>query len=368
MMNIPLTELSISRFKSIKRLNKLDLDPGVNVLIGANGAGKSNLISFFSLLGAMVKGELQHYSHVNGGADSWFFNGEMGDPIEAELLFGKNGYGFSLYPTASGGIFQDKEKTLASGKDWHFHERRGLEAGLAFWTEKDSNPLCWHIHQAIASWRVYHFHYTSPTAPLRRPSSVHDADLFYSDGSNLSAFLWGLAQNYPEHFRKIEQAIRQILPAFAGFDLKAVKSEAEPDNRLVWLYWKQKNSEYRFKPWQFSDGTLRFIALATVLLQPDPPGTIIIDEPELGLHPQALNVFAGLMHEAASAGTQVIVATQNPELLNSLDPENILTVNQMNGETRFERLNGKELEDWLEEYTMGELFSKNILRAGLNYV
>ncbi|MDR1921362.1 MAG: AAA family ATPase [Candidatus Adiutrix sp.] len=365
-MPAPLTKLSIRNFKSIKQMDELTLNTGINVLIGANGAGKSNLISFFAMLGAMAKGELQQYSLSNGGPDSLFFNGNYDNDknLAAELTFMSNVYAFSLKGGVGDSLSLVEEKTAVDGR-WQSYLNCGREARLSTWANRAGDMVCRHIQQAISSWRIYHFQYTGSASPLRRASSIHDCNFYYSDGSNLSSFLWGLKKDHPAVFDKIENAVRQILPSFSGFDLAAVKDESQPDNRRVWLYWRQKNSEYRYKPWQFSDGAVRFIALAAALLQPEPPTTVIIDEPELGLHPHALSVFAGLMHEAALSGTQLIIATQNPELLNSLEADNIITVNQVGGESLFERLSSSELEDWLEEYTLGELFSRNIIQAGL---
>jgi len=366
-----LLEISIKGFKSIRNLERLSLNPGINVLIGANGAGKSNFISFFTLLEHMAKGRMRFFSRRNGGADSLMFGGDVASTIEGDLHFEKNnGYRFALGAAYDGHLIVSTEETSVGGKTRLWSDNN-MEPCLATWTDVNKNRGRWHIKRAVASWQVYHFSYTDPDAPLRRAASVLDydsGDRLHPRGRNLSAFLWGLQQNHADIYMKITRHMRQVMPVFSEFDLQQVKDDNNPGHSVVWLCWKQKNSDYRFKPWQMSDGALRFLALATVLLQPNPPATIIIDEPELGLHPQALNVFAGLMHGAAEAGRQIIITTQNHRLLDSMDPENIVTVNQRKGESFFERLNTEQLRHWLEEYTLGELAAQNIIEAGVNYV
>jgi predicted ATPase len=142
--------------------------------------------------------------------------------------------------------------------------------------------------------------------------------------------------------------------------------EEEGENKVTRLEWKQKGSSFPYQPWQLSDGTIRFICLATALLQPEPPSTILIDEPELGLHPFALEVLAGLIHEAAQK-TQVIVSTQSPLLLNHFEPEHVVVVDREAGASRFQRLDAKALSVWLDDYALGELLQKNVIEASPRY-
>jgi predicted ATPase len=132
---------------------------------------------------------------------------------------------------------------------------------------------------------------------------------------------------------------------------------------MVRLCWYQQVSTCIFQPWQMSDGTLRALALITTTMQPTPPSTIIIDEPELGLHPSALALVAGLMHSTAQE-TQLIVTTQVPDLLKTMEPENIIVVRNYCGESLFERLEPDSLTSWLEEYSLDELWQKNVIQAG----
>jgi predicted ATPase len=118
-------------------------------------------------------------------------------------------------------------------------------------------------------------------------------------------------------------------------------------------------------PWKahvLSDGTLRFICLATLLLQPPQlmPDIILIDEPELGLHPYAINLLAQMLKRAAET-KQVIVSTQSVELLNAMAPEDVVVAGRDNGATTLKRLDSADLTDWLEDYSLGELWKRNVL-------
>jgi len=169
----------------------------------------------------------------------------------------------------------------------------------------------------------------------------------------------------------IRDTVRLVAPFFDNFLLRPRASNGD---EILLLEWIQKNSDYPFHPSQLSDGTLRFIALATAFLQPNPPATILLDEPELGLHPYALEILASLMKKAIIGRhprlprTQLIVSTQSTTLLNAFDPENIIVVDREEGESRFRRLTEQELSVWLdEEYTLGELWQKNIYGGGPVY-
>ena len=177
-----------------------------------------------------------------------------------------------------------------------------------------------------------------------------------NDGSNLAAFLYRLQQTEPQSLRVIEGVIRSIAPYFKGFKLQP--SRIIPDQ--IKLEWEQYNSDMYLDAQSFSDGTIRFIALATVLLQPDLPATIIIDEPELGLHPSAINKLAALMKRTAKK-TQLIVATQSVNLVDCFDAEDIVVVDRKDNQTEFKRLSSDDLSAWIDDYSMGEMWEKNVI-------
>jgi len=365
-MGTALDYLSISGYRSIRSLQDFRLT-NLNVLVGANGAGKSNFVSFFRMLRAMSEEGLAGFVTESGGADGFFHGGPKETPgIDAHLKFGKNEYKFTLAPTASMQLMVKQEATLyTGGGGWEFHASGGLESQLKSWKGKRSKwgahrgPEAY-VYDAVSSWLVYHFHDTSMMAGMRRDHSVRDWREFNPDASNIAPFLLRLKLKHEGHYEKILETVQLIAPFLDDFLLDP---EEQGDNEVVRLEWRQKGSSYPFQPWQLSDGTIRFICLATALLQPNPPSTIIIDEPELGLHPFALEVLAGMIHDAADR-TQLIVSTQSATLLNHFEPEEIVAVDREQGASRFRRLDAESLGAWLDDFALGDLWQKNIFDGG----
>jgi predicted ATPase len=153
--------------------------------------------------------------------------------------------------------------------------------------------------------------------------------------------------------------VRLAAPFFDDFKLRPVPTNPE----LIQLEWSQTDSDYPFRASQLSDGTLRFICLATALLQPSPPPTMLFDEPELGLHPYALTLLATLFQQPSKGvgGGQIIVSTQSASLLNEFAPEDVIVVERVEGQSTFRRLDPADLSEWLQEYALGELWQKNVL-------
>ncbi len=367
-MSTPLSSLSISGFRSIRELKELPLT-NLNVLVGANGAGKSNFVDFFRLLRAMYEKALANFVRDSGGADTLCFEGPKVTPIiSAHLKFGQNEYRFALKPEVSGVMSITSEGALwTGGGDWSTYNTAVAESRLRGWI--NSSGLLGkygkqhYVAQAVSGWVVYHFHDTSKTSPMRRKHPVSNFRELQPDAGNIAPFLRHIRDNHPLHYRRICDTIRQVAPFFEEFILDV---EQEGENSVTKLEWKQKGSSFPYQPWQLSDGTIRFICLTTALLQPNPPSTILIDEPELGLHPFALEMLAGLVHEAADK-TQVIVSTQSPTLLNHFDAENVVVVDRADGASRFQRLDADSLAMWLEEYALGELLQKNVIEASPRY-
>ena len=213
-----------------------------------------------------------------------------------------------------------------------------------------------HVLHAFQSWKIYHFHDTSATAKVKQTGELADNDALRPDARNLAAFLFRLQETQPAAFLNIEDTVRLVAPFFGRFNLR-------PDRlnpKKIGLEWEEKSSDTYFDAHALSDGTLRFISLATLLLQPELPATILIDEPELGLHPYAVNVLADLFH-SASTRTQLLVSTQSVTLVNQLSPEDVVIVDRKGGESEFRRLGEEEIATWLDEYSLGELWEKNVL-------
>jgi predicted ATPase len=353
-----LEEISLSGYKSIRELRNFKLLPGLNVLIGANGSGKTNFIRFFELLGHLFdknKG-LQNYVAARGRADAFLFRGMKATPeLTARLKFGRNEYKFSLRAAADRSLFFSQESAPFDGPVFGRVENdKGsghLESLIA---ESGATAAIQWVGETIRGWRVYHFHDTSPSAPVMGLCNIVDHDVLHGDAANLAAFLMKIELNHPQNFAQITETVRQVAPFFGEFVLKKVGPGQTQ------LLWKDRFSDLLYYPYQLSDGTLRYICLATLLLQPHPPSTIIIDEPELGLHPYAIKLLASLLHEAGERA-QIIVSTQASLLLDELTPEQVIVVNQRNGESILERQDSGKLAEWLKEYTLGQLWEKNEL-------
>ena len=367
-MSAPLSNLTIRGFRSIRELKDLSLG-SLSVLVGANGAGKSNFVDFFRMLRAMSDGGLASFVRESGGADGFCFDGPKITPkIEAELAFGQNKYRFTMRAEVNGAMSILSEGALwTGGGDWSDDIGAQPESRLRRWLNTGGLIAKLgkrhYVAESVSSWMVYHVHDTSKTAPMRRKHPVSNFRELQSDAGNIAPFLRHIREKHPLHYRRICDTIRQVAPFFEEFLLEI---EEEGENKVTRLEWKQKGSSFPFQPWQLSDGTIRFICLATALLQPKPPSTVLIDEPELGLHPFALELLASLIHEA-SEHTQVIVSTQSPLLLNQFEPEQVIVVDREAGASRFKRLDAAALSHWLSEYALGELLQKNIIEASPRY-
>lgn len=353
-----LHEISLSGYKSIREMKNFRMSSGLNVLIGANGSGKTNFIRFFELLGHMFdpnKG-LQNYVASRGRADAFLFRGMKTTPeLTAHLMFGLNEYKFTLKAADDRSLFFSHESAPFDGPFFgrrEYDQGSGhLESRVAVLPFRASEK---YVCNVIRDWRVYHFHDTSPSAPFMGLCNMVDHDVLHGNASNLAAFLMNMENANPDHFFQITETVRQVAPFFGKFVLKEIA------NGQTQLLWKDRFSDLLYYPYQLSDGTLRYICLAALLLQPNPPATIIIDEPELGLHPYAIKLLVSLLQEAAQKA-QVIVSTQSSLLLDELTPEQVIVVNQSNGESILERQDPEKLAGWLKEYTMGQLWEKNEL-------
>ncbi len=351
-----LEQISLSGYKSIRELKDFRLRSGLNMLIGANGSGKTNFIRFFELLGHLMdpnKG-LQNYISARGRADAFLFRGMRITPeFKAHLSFGKNEYKFALRAADDRSMFFAQESAPFDGPYYGpiENDQGSGHKERAIARSHGTRALEW-VFETIRDWRVYHFHDTSPSAPVMGLCNIVDNDVLHSNAANLAAFLMRMAQTHAENYAQIEETVRQVAPFFGAFVLKEV---APGQTQLLW---KDRYSDLLYYPHQLSDGTLRYICQSTLLLQPKPAATIIIDEPELGLHPYAIKLLASLLHEAAGRA-QLIVSTQASLLLDELTPEQVIVVNHHDGETLFEQQNSTRLHDWLKEYTLGQLWEKN---------
>jgi predicted ATPase len=367
-MKNPLNTLTIRGFKSIRELIDFELKD-LNIFVGANGAGKSNLISFFHMLQSLIAGNLADYVRDNGGIGDLLYNGrKVTKCLEFEARFGSRGYRFTIKPGPGEGFALTNEARYydVSRSGWWELGSSGDSSSLLVKEAKGTSHDSQYsrpVYDAITSWKIYHFHDTSSTAAMRHAEIIEDNKALRYDASNIGPYLLRLKNEKMASYDEILNACRLVAPFLDDFLLDP---QQLGQKTKVSLSWKARGSDYPMQPYHLSDGSIRFICLATALLQPEPPSTIIIDEPELGLHPEAIRLLGELIGDAAKR-TQIIVATQSPLLLDQFSIEDIVVVNRREGQSTFERLKYTDFNEWLNDYSVGELWTKNVIQGGTNH-
>jgi predicted ATPase len=357
-----LKSLTVSGFKSIKE-DTIELG-ALNVLIGGNGVGKSNLISAFKFLREIYDGNLQSYVAVNGANALLHFGRKHTESIKIKLAFEEIGTPFSNFYSI------DLRPTNTDSLVFH-HESTGFQNSDKFPSPKfdvinsghtesvlssSISRVSRYVSEDMASYRVYHFHDTSSAANVKQTRDLDDNRFLQVDAGNLAPFLYWMKQKHPEHLEAIEHSVRQIAPFFDRFELAPLKNNEEK----IRLEWREKGSEQAFNAHQLSDGTLRFMCLSALLLQPQLPRMVLLDEPELGLHPAAIILLSELLEEA-SQRTQILVASQSVTLVNQLQQDSVYVADRIEGATKIKPLQAEDLTQWLERYALGELWEKNLI-------
>ncbi|PHV08872.1 chromosome segregation protein SMC [Janthinobacterium sp. BJB412] len=367
-------KLTVKGYKSIAELDNFELRP-LNVLIGANGAGKSNFIGLFRFLASLVGDNFPVDVQKWGGPEALLHYGSKVTPqMELEIQFSategvtgayENGYRLTLDSTQDNRLIFSREEPTVRGSGFSVPKAYPLGAGhdsARIRSDKDSPSamVSRYVLEKLRTWRQYHFHDTGDMAAVKRIHAVNDNLRLKPDAANLAAYLRKLKTTpfFERSYDRIVETIRRAAPFFGDFVFREEASE------FIELEWTERGRPDT--PWKahvLSDGTLRFICLTTLLLQPNSlvPDTVLIDEPELGLHPFAINMLADMLLEVAES-KQVIVSTQSVELLNAFEPEDVIVVQREQDASVFKRLDTQELADWLaDDYSMGELWKRNIL-------
>ena len=354
------TSISIKGFKSIKELENFSL-VNLNVMIGSNGAGKSNFIHLFKMLNEIVEGKFQSFVKRSGGANTILhFGSKKTNFIEVSVKLEANSYSFKLAPTTDDLLYFEEEGCSGQGHNYStpfdidLLSKSRSETGL----DPSHGNIESSVSQSIKSWKLHHFHDTSDTSLMKKIGPLEDNVRLKPDASNLAAYLYLLEHKYSKDFANITDVIKLIAPFFQSFNLKP--SELKPDS--IQLEWQHKGSDDYFNASSLSDGTLRFIALATLLLQPEIklPKTILLDEPELGLHPAAIKLVANMFKSTAKK-TQIIVSSQSVTIINQLNPDSIIIGERDHEQSTFRRLEKTELENWLVDYGLGDMWEKNVI-------
>lgn len=369
MNNMKLREIHLKGYKSIDGKAGQVIPLGdVTVLLGANGSGKSNLVSFFTMLNFMTTGAFQQYVGKHGVSRLLHYGLKQTESISFELKFESDDIQDTYEVKLSHGL---PDRLFVSGERVVYHKAgapKPLEYFLSSGTHEvglgtDNHETSKILYKLLSEIRTYQFHDTSDTAKIKDRGYVDDARYLRNDAGNLAAFLKMMKQTekYKKYYDRIVRHIRRVMPQFGNFVLEPVPGN-EKYIRLNWT--DNSGNDYLFDPDQISDGSLRFMALATLLLQPPEllPKFIVLDEPELGLHPFAIAELAGIVRAAAQK-TQVLLATQSTRLIDEFLPEDLVVVERNETEkcSVFKKLNLEQLKDWVDRYSLSELWEKNVL-------
>ena len=360
-----LNKIQLTNFRSFYQ-TEVNLK-NINVLIGGNGSGKSNFISLFTMLNYIYIGRLRDWVINKGGFDNIIYKGiQENESLSVRFFFDaqtkntQNIYELSLRATEEDyivdaekfGLWKDQKN---SNPFFLQQETNQKETKLKYLADR-KNEIPYDIYSSINDWKVFHFDDVSSNSNKKRPQNLDEGFPLHQEGDNIIAFLYYLKQNAIDAYDKIVEILRFVTPYFDDFIL-----EPEPTHpNKIKLKWREKNNLKRFNASLISDGTIRFICLSALLLQPTPPKIIVIDEPELGLHPLAISFLAELIKKV-SIQTQIICSTQSVTLLNQFEPQDILVVDRTPSGSQINRLNQPELQDWLDEYSLGQLWENNYL-------
>ena len=360
-----LKRISVTGYKTLNPLR--DFEPRLRtVLIGPNGAGKSNFISFFRMVSNAMSGtdQLACYVGQKGGSGQILHDGpdhtrEIKATFTIQTSSGMSDYDFHLLHAARDTLIFANERYRFTRSEWRTepdwytlgagHKDPGL---LKVANDHQTARI---IHTLLRRIVVYQFHNTSDYSRIRGKWSIGDNRWLKEDAANIAPVLFRLKTQETPHYRNIVDYIRLALPMFSDFEL-------EPEHGYLILKWREKDTDEVFDASQASDGFLRMVALITLLLQPpdDLPDTLIIDEPELGLHPLATDIVGNLIASAA-LNIQIIVATQSVLMVNCFEPEDIVIVERPGRASTFRRLDAEDLREWLSDYSLAELWEKNVL-------
>lgn len=354
----PLKQLTIRGFKSIRSLENFELRP-LNILIGANGAGKSNFLAFLEMLHALEDQRLQVHVQEHDGPDALLYGSRrITERIDIELDFARFGYGAALIPAGARLIFESENMWSANDSiQTHYNLGSGHEESHLQDANTALSPAL-RLIMSLGHLDKYSFGETSSRAQVRQAQSVRDNFRLDRDAGNLAPFLRRIREQHPASYTRILETIRLAAPFFDDFAYR----KASNDDRVELEWLEKRFPDTPRSPRALSDGTLRFIALASLLLQPTELQTeiIVIDEPELGLHPYALGLLGAMLRQC-SEQRQIIVSTQSAELLTDMKPEDIVVVDREDDASCFKRLDAKELGDWLQDYSLADLWRSNVL-------
>ena len=344
-------------------------------MIGANGSGKSNFVRFFEMLSWMLKSRrLVEFVATQGGADDQLHGGsDKTLRLSAEIAIltkdGRNDYRFALTHAHPDRLlfteeaFRFNRKKIDSEPRWQHLETGRHEASIVEIAHSSNKVQSSKVNQRTArtvthllrNCDIYQFHNTAATSNFMKNWDAEDHSRMRSDGGNLPAILYWLEQEDLQRYERICHHVRRVLPGFDSFQI-------EKQYGKVALRWRSKYSDKTYGAHLSSDGSLRFFALVTLLNLPVEmlPDMLLLDEPELGLHPKAV-VLIGEMIQSLAEDRQIIVATQSPLMVDTFELDQLFVLEMVEGRTELRPQNVQALQDWLDDFSVGELWQKNLL-------
>jgi predicted ATPase len=369
--------IKIEGFRSFKRV-ELEM-PRLAVLIGPNGGGKSNFLDLMSLMSEAAQGQLEKGIGTRGGASCVTFGfspfrnifvefrlqGESLPNVRFKLGFDV-GFACSTVqveevigePTTQGKNSLSIVRRDSSGcvfRQGEIEERKALEwaSELAIFQVRDLTkyPIPYRLLSNIQEWTLYRDIDVGPESPVRHPELVRPAVRLLPDGRNLSSVLYAIQQDHEDDWDEILEIMKTAYPDF----LKLTVPAGGGDGKVHLRWFERPYEKQGITANLLSDGMLKLLCLVVILKSPNPPPLICIDEPELGLHPDWIELVAELLQDAAER-TQVIVATHSPQLVAKLDPDQVIVTEKEDGETRMERLSAEGLEKWLRDFNLADLW------------
>ena len=361
--------------RGFRSLADVELCPmaGANVLIGANGSGKSNFVHFFNMLSWMLKSrKLAEFASREGGADDQLHGGNDTTPrLDAQITIrtdtGRNEYRFSLVYAHPDRLLFSHEAFRYSRNDFDTEAKwthlgaghseaeivRAAQGNHATFTPNQRTART--VTHLLRNCTAYQFHNTGYTSNLKKTWDAEDHLYMRADGANLAAILYRLEHEDLDRYEFICRNIRRVLPGFDCFQI-------EEQYGKVALRWQSHPLSKTFGAHLTSDGSLRFFALATLLNLPKEmlPGVLVLDEPELGLHPKAITLV-GDMIRAMAESRQIILATQSPLLVDAFELDEVFVLEMRDGRTELTNPDSVQLQTWLDEFSVGEMWQKNLL-------
>lgn len=373
-----LTQLIIQNYRSLADCTLPLRD--LAVIIGPNGAGKTALLEVFQLLKRGSQQELAKFLETQGGFHA-VLNHREGDSISIELSIDAESeesdspihYQFELkgrplgYTIASERLEWQTDRNASA--PFRYIDAGHGEVRYADPASPESTTPVWGydplelalaqapqvngevdaLRRTLSQTELYGALDVSPRGIIRLPQSLTPTTLPGPNGDNLFSALYNLRASHRDVYDRIIDLLHQGFADFDGVEFPVVGAGQ------VTLAWYERGDSQPFYPNQLSEGTLRFLWISTLLLSPELPGRLLLDEPEISLHPELLKLLAALLQDA-SARSAIVVATHSPDLIRWLEPEEVLVADKEDGATRFTWADQMNLDEWLDEYTLRDLW------------